>query len=497
MGMATLQFYKNKYKYPHYIDSLTAYGVPVDCTPVGMNFRSGSLRVAGEMTDFMSCNYLAFTRDGVTLYAWIDDVRYRNDSSFEVDYSVDAWRTYKAKIDLGNQFIARKPDTTNKLDKLLGGSQDYPLVNSKKIQFPNYGQRVFVVQVRPASGDGFSNSPVNPTPYDFYFVQYDVNNWVGCKPITDLMTALETGAQTENIVTMYSIPYIDLSQLTLSASGLPVTYSGGSGSFIAGYYTLTGTDDPTTILTQTVPITIDYDLNTILRVDHSVKLVIAGAGIIDIPDELLAQSGLVLRQDVDLFSGACNYMLMTGTQAGGDDAYYTNSVRGSSISSIPIISNPYDTYISQNQNALTVSMLGDVASVVGGVGMDMATAGAGSLVGTGMAVSGIKGIVSTMARAKDAGSKYENPPAHLGTALASNFNQTAWLVTYQTLVTNDTLVHSNFGYPWRIVDALTFPSSGFIQTEGCAVKTTDGTVPAWAIDEINGIFDAGVLVHTS
>jgi hypothetical protein len=441
---------------------------------------------------------LKLSRDNVTLYGWITDVQFRTSESFDVAYSVDAWRTYKGKIDLASQFIARRPQTSTKIDKLLGGPQDYPDVTSTKINFPNNTKRIFVVQVRPEPGEGYSNTPVNPTPYQFYFVQYDVNNWIGCKPITDLMTILENSATTKNIVTMYSIPYIDLTQLTLSASGLNV-YDGSNNVLgtVNGYYLLSGSDAPKTLLTQTIPIGTGYVVDDLLKVDHAVKLVIAGAGIIDIPDELLTQSDLSLRQDIDLFSGACNYMLMTGNTADGTDGYYTNSVRGSSVSSIPIISNPYDTYLSQNQNSLAVSMIGDVASIAGGVAVDLGSEGLGATVGTGMMMSGIKGITGTMARAKDAGSRYTNPPAHLGTALASNFNQAGWLLTYQTLVNNVYTVHAYFGYPWRIVDTLTFPTSGFIQTEGCAVKTTDGSVPSWAIEEIDRLFDAGILVHTT
>ena len=92
--------------------------------------------------------------------------------------------------------------------------------------------------------------------------------------------------------------------------------------------------------------------------DHSVQVVVPDAGIISIPDYMLKDGDLYLRQDVDMFSGASNYMVVS------DNKYFTQSVRGSSISSIPIISDPMETYISQNQNALATALIGDVASIV-------------------------------------------------------------------------------------------------------------------------------------
>lgn len=491
--MATLQFYTNKYYYPHYIESISTYGLPMECTPVGMNFRSGVLRVKGDMLDFMSCNYLSFSRDGVTLYAWIDDVKFRTEDSFEVTYSVDAWRTYKNKIDLGTQFIARRPQATVLKDRLLGGSTDYPEIASFGNPIGNPSKRIFVVQVRTGTGEPFSRTPVNPTPYQFFMREYTANDWVSDTPLDNLMSQLIGGAETQNIVTMYSIPYADISGL--SSIDLPVITASGT-TLISGFKFL-GDNDPTDILSTEVPISYGTtNIDELLRVDHSVQIVIPEAGIIDIPDELLVDTGLKLRQDVDLFSGACNYMLVKG-----DGSRYLQSARGSSISSIPIVSDPMDTYLSQNQNALATSLMGDVASIAGGAalgfGLGGPLGGMAGAIGGGGVISGINGIVNRNASIKDAGAKYSNPPAFLGTALATKYNQQFWVVIRQTGVENATEVHTNFGYPWGLVGTLTFPSSGFIQTEGCAVKTTDGSVPKWAMDEIDMRFNNGILVHTS
>lgn len=495
MTMATIQFYKNKYRYPHYSEVITAAAPPMDCTPVGINLKSGTLRVKGSMEDFMNCNYMKLTRGGHILYAWITDVQFHTAESFLVSYSVDAWRTYKDKINLGTQYIARRPQSSKLYDKLLGSSTNYPIVDSLMHQIGNPAQRVFVVQTRTTTDEIFSRTPVQPNPYTFYFRAYDVNNWTSDTVLQNLMASLINSAEPTNIVTMYSIPYMDLS--SLGNRELPVK-NASETVLVSGFKSL-GSEDPSQLLTISTKLSIPANIDEILRTNHSIQVVIPEAGIIQVPDELLTKpGGVYLQQDVDLFSGACNYMLTA------DGAMpFTQSARGSSISSIPIVSDPLDTYLSQNQNALATSLMGDVASIAGGVVLGLGMGGAvgaglggmAAAIGGGSVVSGINGIVGRHSAQADIANKFSNPPAFLGTALASKYNQLFWLVAAYTNIENADAVHTNFGYPWGMVDSLVFPGAGFIQTEGCNVSSTDGTVPAWALEEINSNFNNGILVH--
>src|SRR5699024_10269133 len=118
-----------------------------------------------------------------------------------------------------------------------------------------------------------------------------------------------------------------------------------------------------TIYITTINIPMDHsNITSFLRVDHTAQIVVPEAGVLNVPDELLTKGNLQVRRDMDLFSGASNYMLVSG------DDLYTNSIRGSSASTIPVLSDIADTYISQNQNSLTTSLIGDVATVgMGGV----------------------------------------------------------------------------------------------------------------------------------
>ena len=158
-------------------------------------------------------------------------------------------------------------------------------------------------------------------------------------------------------------------------------------------------------------------------------------------------------------------------------------------------SDPLDTYLSQNQNALTTSLIGDVASIAGGVATAVGSGGLGAGLGAGMASSGVANIVGRMANQADIANQYSNPPAFLGTAMATNFNGKFWVLVTRKAIDNAELVHTNYGYPYNKIGVLVFPNAGYIQTEGCAVNSTDGSVPNWAISEINNNFNSGIYVH--
>jgi hypothetical protein len=493
MDMATLQFFQNKFRYPKYTSALISYGPSMDCTPVGMGLRGGTIRVKGDTSYFMSCNYLSIVRDGKTLYGWIDDVKVLNDSVFEVTYTVDAWRTFRSKIDLGVQFIRRTYTETFLRDNLLGGIQPYHDISSTSYVIGSTTQRVAVVQVRKDDGASvFSNTPVQPTPYQFYLTAYNINSWQDSQPLSDLMSALPGSAATDNIVTIYSIPYIDISGLP--SGPLIITIENQSPITISGWKAVGDTTDMSGLLTHETPLVID-DVNGLMQVGHTLQVVIPEAGILNIPDEILGKGQVSVRQDIDLFSGACNYMLTTGSNATGDYNIYGQSVRGSSVASIPILSNPDDTYISQNQNALTTSLIGDVANIGMGFGIAALSPDPGMKAwGMSSVVTGGVGIMENWAQRQDGGGVNVNPPAFLGTALAANFNGTFWLVKTVQHVTNADVVHAEFGYPYNAIGYLTFPSSGYIETQSCNVESTDGSVPRWALEEINMLFDNGILV---
>ncbi len=428
------------------------------------------------MNEIFAFNYISFTRDGRQIYAWVENIEELSGNRlYRVHYSTDPLRTYRGDIVLGTQYIARSPNPTLLEDELLSSTQehnDYMRI-AYNIGNPNY--RYCVVQTRVYTGESNSNTPGQPSPYRFYFCRYSVNDWLNSQPINSLISRLSSSSKAENIVTIYSIPYVDTSQLI--DTHLTVIYTGGNASDpISGWKMLGRASGGTShLLTNFTDIGFQPELT---KTRHSVQLIFPDAGIMNIPDEFLYSEGLCIRQDVDLFSGACNYILcldrLTPTHL---------SVRGSSLSSIPILSDPFETYISQNQNTLAVGLLGDVASFTAGLY-------AGDMKTTGTAGMSLLNTFSSLGDARNA--IPSNPPAFLGSALVSGFNNRFWAQMIAKPFDNELEVRERYGYPQHRIGELTIPNKGYIQTQNCSISS-NGNVPLWAINEINQLFNAGIL----
>jgi hypothetical protein len=72
-------------------------------------------------------------------------------------------------------------------DNLLGAYKPYHDISSSSYVIGSTTQRVAVVQVRKDDGASvFSNTPVQPTPYQFYLTAYNINSWQDSQPLSDL-----------------------------------------------------------------------------------------------------------------------------------------------------------------------------------------------------------------------------------------------------------------------------------------------------------------------
>lgn len=473
--MNSVTLYKNPYPYP-YFGGITSYK-NIQATPRNQNLRSGFIDMQLSFDEVLSFNYLSFTRNSRTLYAWVTDVEEKSGNKlYRVHYNIDPYRTYKNDLVYGNQYVERSPSPTLLYDPLLSSTKETNDITRVEYSLGNPNKRYAVVQRRPDPDESLLSTPIQPAPYKFYICEYDVNNWMNTAPIRNLVDALTSSGETKNIVTMYSVPFINLSGL--STTDLVVRYNDDSTKAIGGWKLVS---NPENILSTFTTISIPKTLN---KTKHSVMVVIPDSGIINVPSEFFGATGLGIRQDVDLYSGACNYILCVG-----DSNPYHLSVRGSSMSSIPILSDPYDTYISQNQNSLTSSIMGDVANLaVGGLNVMSGNIGGGASIG-----QGLSSLITKSASLKDAQSmSMSNPPAFLGTALATKFHQKFWVITISTHYDNESYVRENFGYPCERVQPLVPPSKGYIKTQNCNLSS-NGCVPLWAIQDINQLFDNGIL----
>lgn len=488
--MYTIQFYTNPHNYPNY-GSITAVGesfsVPgIDIDDAVGSFRTDKLTYAQRF----SVNYLSLIRDGVTLYAEITNItRVSGDNVVNIAFKIDAFRSFRSVTNFGTQMVVRHPASTFDYDPLLRGATGEPnIIESTRYDIDNPLFRVLVVQIMRPDGDTTDyTTPVQPSPYIFYFKQYSVNNPQGDSDIAALMKAITDSARPSNIATIYSVPVFSSGGMSTTLSGIPLIIGGTPTTVGANFFKLTG-GSWTSAVRRLGPVFPAFD-QSILRTRHSVSVVIPEAGILNIPDELLFKPGLRVRQDIDMYTGASNYMLVYD----GVDAT-SHSVRSGGLSAVPIAYDVMQQNIASNRTQIWAGVAQDVGSIaIGGVALAgaAATGGATGPIGAGMVGKGVIGLLSTWGSLNDQVNQQVNPPSYLGSALAANFGQSMFLVVIKGRSDNASVVNNRYGYPVNQIQTLTIPSSGYIQTQDCNVS---GPIPMWAREEINTLLNDGLRV---
>lgn len=503
--MNELKLYYNRKPYPYYNEGSLTTIKTFQVTPFNQNLKSGYVDLQLSDDDITEFNYLSYKKGSTMIYGWVDDVeKLSRGLSYRVHFSVDAFRTYKGSIDLDVQWVKRDMNETRVQDGMLSGLTPTDGVDRYESQFDDAGTRTIIIQVRedsdvPFPYDGVYNDlPLQPAPYSLYMSTYDSNEWVtsASTPLVQLMQALGSQAQTTNIVTMYSVPG-DLIGPNSRNDSITLRYANEDGLFsgigatnekeISGFYRWhSGLMSFTKDSIQLPQIS---GLATILRSKHTVRVVVPGAGIMAIPDDMLLLPNLSLTRYADVYSGACSYVL----EAGNPLKPYDGFIRQAGMSSIPILSSVMDSYISQNQNAMMTQIIGDVAMLGGSIAGSVATGGSATpFLLPGMLASG-KNLVGAYGNIADANRQPpSNPPAMLNNTLAPHFDGIFYMLVTRTDVENEAQIHLKYGYPQNISKALNFPLTGFIQLQGCNIKTL-GNIPLWAINEINDRFDNGLF----
>lgn len=474
--MVEMQFIRNNSQYPFYSSNAGAVVNTIMAKPVSKNLRSGFVDV--ELTNISNFNYIRYTLHGKQIYAWVTDVEHiAGNKLYRVHFTTDAYRTYINNVIIGTQFIERSPEHTNLYDPLLGSTQPTNIFFNQNYSFPNPDKRYLVVQVREHPADFISMTPGQPSMYNFYVAEYDVNNWRASSAIVGLMEEISYGEKPNNIVTLYSVPHIDLSGDGFLSLGLQIKYANNDSEDVEGWKVLRDKAGNQNRFVTSCPI--DLWANQLMKTSHNISIVIPDAGIINVPDTIAVLDDLNVKMYVDIFTGACNYILCIG------DSPTHLSVRGGATNSIPIISDPFDNYISQNQNSLMATILGDVANL----GFGMITTNPASTVAGG---TGLLNKVVSLADAKN--EIPSTPPAFLGSALMPHYNKRFWVQYNYTLADNAVKVNERYGYPKNMVDEVTIPSQGFLKLQNCSVRGTGSTsVPQWAIEEINSRFNEGIF----
>lgn len=504
--MNTLTLYKNSKPYPYYSENALTVFKTLTVTPLNQNLKSGFVDLQLGLDDLLNFNYLSYSRNGKTVYAWVSEVEKMSGGlNYRVHFAIDAFRTFKSSLDLDVQWVKRDMYETTLPDPLLSSLKSYPNIERYEQAFPDAGIRTLIVQVREDTNVEFpytglyKSLPVQPSPYNLYMAKYNTNTWVEtASNIVQLMQGLGSQAQTTNIVTIYSAPG-DLVGANSQDASIKIRYasedsffaglSGENTKEIAGFFKWGSTQ--LSFTKDSVKLAAITDINTMLRGKHDVRVVIPGAGIMNIPDELLLAPNASLVRYVDVYSGATHYAIEAGEV--NDLKPYDASLREGGAPSIPILSSSMDSYISQNQNSMMTQILGDTAMIGGAIAAGIYTGGASLPASAPLIAGSVGNLINTTGNVLDANRQApSNPPAMLGAALTPHYDGKFWMIVTRQDVTNADQVHAKYGYPQNVTKALRLPITGFIQTQGCIVKTTNA-IPLWAIDEINRLFDNGII----
>lgn len=71
----------------------------------------GTISTSFTYNQALQCNYMAFQNSDYNnkwFFAWIDDVRYVNDGTTEISYTIDSWSTWFSKVVVGSSFVIRE-----------------------------------------------------------------------------------------------------------------------------------------------------------------------------------------------------------------------------------------------------------------------------------------------------------------------------------------------------------------------------------------------------
>lgn len=480
--------YSNRSRYPDYEASLPLASKSFACVELGVGGQTGTIKLAATYDDVASYNYMSYTVAGKTVYGWITGWSKFNSTQYALDYSVDSFRTWRDNITPGVQYIQRDTEVNYLPDKMLQIDRPAMVQTTSTYNYDNPDTRYMVVQI---AGSGYGLRPLQPSPYDLYILPYTVQT--GAEASAFMQALAAAPGRPRNLAGIYSVPYVDTSQLVGAGAILLDIFQpeGQVGEYTipddAGLYRMpAGLSQAAarSLFVRNIDIPKLWT-DEIFRAEHVVQIVIPEAGIIKIPDELLHEpdGALGLSQSCDPYSGAVNYMLTYNGKP-------TNqSVRGTSLSAIPSLSDEASAYYNVNHGAINAEMMSNAATVVTQAGAGLAMAGpVGAIAG---AVGGLMSFDESAARHEVAAGQYQHTaPAMSGSALMMLQSNRVHVVITRPYLKEPERVWARYGYPQDRVKLLDL-NQRYVQTRGCNVLT-DGTVPAWAIDEINKILDNGL-----
>lgn len=492
--MATVTLQTNPYNYPQYLYSaVPTVKVISNVTPKYQDSRHGYIQVQLDTRDDMySFNYLKleYISGGRDIHAWVTDIEeISGNYLYRIHYEIDAYRTFISRCTIGNQFVLRNMTPNHILDGLLH-TNPYWTESTHAYAWDAQNMGYAVMQYITPDDEQPWAKP-GPVPYDLYFIPYTDS---GTPPIglARALRAMATGSDT-NLVGIYTIPYVNLSGATLWAD---------EGPRKDWYYFDTADYSPAKFQTEVLisltssPISIT---DTFFQTEHDVTVVIPNAGIMKVPENIQRAGSFYLRMMVDPYTGTASYDIKTTSGAANLSGLKDKFLRSPGLGAINVVTDQAAAYQSQNRNQINASVLTDTAQIVGGAALILSGNPAGIASGIGMASSGIGNTVARKTMELDLENRIsESPTSFAGCATVYTYYNQFWIIKRSKAATNASVVHTRYGYPQRKFMPVSLPTSAnpYLQLEAANIKT-DGTVPLWAVNEIEGILNNGIYYQTS
>lgn len=514
--MATVTF-SNVEPYPYY-SVAPIEGLEYEIVLISKNSTGGSFTFKPNYAhfDLNIINFVLIKEESqIDIYAFIESWERERNGMYTISYKIDALRTFRKNIKFGKQYVLRasgletfnyvstrtdplvktvgKPKTIIKEEVLAPVYTGTPGITARDIRYVvvQVRSRTYVGGVDVDEGVVPSNNPLNPSQYRLYVAEYQINNPNASFPIRTLLETLRNTSETSNIVTMYSVPFINRFR-SLAQEDLIVRVKDKEAFTVTGFRVVGEFDDVMSLQTYqgyiVLPdITPGEPYNPLLG--HTAELVTPEGQVLIIPP---IYSGVLPRDDAD-YTGVVEIERIVDLYSGsvtthiGHNRLTPYSVRSGPLGEITILSDPTETYKANNKNSMAVGL----ATTAGGILTSSVTGG----LSLGVAGAGLTSVAGTIAGIADSGS-YSNQPLFLGETIAAKYNNSFFLqITHHETIDGGPIlapiVEKQIDLDFEFKNSLPY-----IQTIQCSVIGRKNT-PKWALDEINNLLDKGLFTVTN
>lgn len=181
----------------------------------------GSIRVEKKIEDLYDCNYLMYKNENFGnkwFYAFIIDIRYINNVTTEIFFSVDVMQTWMFDYELLPSFVVRE----HSVNDIIGENTvpegleygEYITTATKSIIASDYRVGILATEQNPNPNTSLDTSfrpPAKVCGYPincyWWFSIKEYDDELTVQQVTSILDAYATGGKTDAIIAMFIFPY--------------------------------------------------------------------------------------------------------------------------------------------------------------------------------------------------------------------------------------------------------------------------------------------------